>query len=145
MTILSFWMGKTTKQDAAKQLEVTPLRVWQLSQSALSGMLAGLLPQPRTRVPKGAFEVKPTASRASLEKRVRHLEAELSRTEDLVRVLRLAPWSGASTESTSTGGKTRAQKKKRAPKKKAAVRRTSPDRSHAPIPGDVGDGAGGDG
>tara|TARA_R110002111_G_scaffold109296_2_gene168114 strand:+ start:260 stop:697 length:438 start_codon:yes stop_codon:yes gene_type:complete len=142
MTILSFWMGKTTKQDAAKQLEVTPLRVWQLSQSALSGMLAGLLPQPRTRVPKSAFEAKPTASRASLEKRVRHLEAELSRTEDLVRVLRLAPWSGPSAESTSKGGTSHARKKKSASKKKLEPRRKRPSRSGAPGGADPGEDAG---
>ena len=49
MAILEYWLGHASKQETADRLEVTPLRVWQLSQQALSGMLAGLLRQPRVR------------------------------------------------------------------------------------------------
>ena len=49
MAILEYWLGKKSKEEVASGLSVTPLRVWQLSQQALSGMLAGLLKQPRTR------------------------------------------------------------------------------------------------
>lgn len=43
MAILEYWLGKSSKAQIAARLEVPPLRVWQLSQQALSGMLAGLL------------------------------------------------------------------------------------------------------
>ena len=49
MKILEYWLGKKSKGKVAKELEITPLRVWQLSQQALSGMMAGLLSQPRRR------------------------------------------------------------------------------------------------
>ena len=48
-TILEYWLGRASKAEAMKRLELPALRVWQLSQQALSGMLAGLLKQPRTR------------------------------------------------------------------------------------------------
>ena len=47
MKVLEYWLGKKTKAEIASELGVTPLRVWQLSQKALSGMMAGLLPQPK--------------------------------------------------------------------------------------------------
>lgn len=149
VAILSFWMGKKTKQEVAEELGITPLRVWQLSQSALSGMLAGLLPQPRRKVPQEVFEKPPLGSRTSLEKRVRTLEAELSRTEDLVRVLRMAPWQADGTESTSKGVQSRARKKPKSKRKRppqpAALDRPSPHRSGAPSDGRGGQGPGGSG
>lgn len=47
--ILSLWLGRKRREEVASALSIPPLRVWQLSQQALSGMLAGLLKQPRTR------------------------------------------------------------------------------------------------
>lgn len=47
--ILELWLGKTSKAEISRRLQLPPLRVWQLSQQALSGMIAGLLVQPRTR------------------------------------------------------------------------------------------------
>ena len=38
MTILEYWLGKKSKAEVAAELEITPLRVWQLSQQALSGL-----------------------------------------------------------------------------------------------------------
>ena len=45
MAILEYWLGKRSKQEIAGRLGVPSLRVWQMSQQALSGMLAaGELP-----------------------------------------------------------------------------------------------------
>ena len=47
--ILALWLGKRRRAEVAAELSIPPLRVWQMSQQALSGMLAGLLHQPRPR------------------------------------------------------------------------------------------------
>jgi len=125
--ILEYWLGKKSKRQVALEIEVTPLRVWQLSQQALAGMMAGLLTQPRKRVTREVFEAPPGESREELKRRVARLERELSRTEDLVRVLRTAPWANASTESAPKGGPNRAGKSSRRRKPK-----TDAERSHAP-------------
>jgi hypothetical protein len=49
VAILEWWLGKATREEVSKKLSLPSLRVWQLSQQALAGMLAGLLRQPRTR------------------------------------------------------------------------------------------------
>jgi hypothetical protein len=66
---------------------VTPLRVWQLSQLALSGMMAGLLTQPRRRVGPEALDRPRGEMPAALKRRLVDLEKKLARTENLVRVL----------------------------------------------------------
>jgi hypothetical protein len=141
MKILEYWLGKKSKGKVAKELEITPLRVWQLSQQALSGMMAGLLSQPRRRVGPEVFEGKPNQSPAALKKRIVELEKELSRTEDLVRVLRCAPWQSAGSDSPEKGGTRRAHRTKT--KKKARVARdATPSRGaaqeRAPLEGDDG-------
>ena len=145
MLMLEYWLGKQDKTAVAKELGVSPLRVWQLSQLALSGMLAGLLPQPRRRVKPSVFEPKGTESPVSMSRRIMELEKELARTEDLVRVLRTAPWSQGATRAPKKGGQSRGAKKKRAAKQtqatvRAAARRPVPP----PAPEDEG-GAGGGG
>ena len=112
MQILEYWLGKKAKGEVAEELEITPLRVWQLSQQALSGMLAGLLPQPRRRVSAEVFEAQTGQSPGALKKRIAALEKQLARTEDLVRVLRTAPWMKPSAESPRKGGSKRGRKKK---------------------------------
>jgi len=123
ITILEYWLGKKSKAEVASELGVTPLRVWQLSQLALSGMMAGLLKQPRRRVDRAVFECRTGETPAALKHRVVELEKKLARTEDLVRVLRTAPWASPSSESTSKGGSSSAngQRKPRG-KRTAKVR-----------------------
>jgi hypothetical protein len=96
---------------------VPPLRIWQLSQMALSGMLAGLLRQPKTR--KRGRPLPPASSPEEdpriLKKRIVELERKLKTTEDLVRVLRDLPWapkeekeaSRAASEPSERGSRTR--------------------------------------
>src|SRR5687767_4111723 len=47
--MLQAWLGKITREEAARTLDLSPLRFWQLSQQAVAGMVAGLLRQPRPR------------------------------------------------------------------------------------------------
>lgn len=110
--VLEYWLGKKSKAAIAKEMSITPLRVWQLSQQALSGMMAGLLTQPRRRVTPEAFERQPGQTREALKKRILQLEKELSRTEDLVRVLRTAPWLNPDPESPEKGDSKHATKRK---------------------------------
>lgn len=90
--ILSMWLGKARREEVAERLEIPPLRVWQLSQQALAGMLAGLLKQPRARA---AREV--TMGRASdedprvLKKKIAQLEQRLRDQEDLIQLLAELP------------------------------------------------------
>jgi hypothetical protein len=100
MAILEYWLGKASKQEIARRLEIPPLRVWQLSQMALSGMLAGLLRQPKTR-PRGRPSMPPASPEDDprlLKHHIRELERKLARTEDLVRVLRDLPWASKPAE-----------------------------------------------
>ena len=138
MTMLEYWLGKKSKAEVADELEITPLRVWQLSQQALSGMMAGLLTQPRRRVGPEAFQPPRAESPGELKKRVAQLEKELSRTEDLVRVLRTAPWLRPATESPRKGdskhvGKKKSQRKAR-PQGNATANRP-PAQASAPLEG----------
>jgi len=99
MAILEYWLGKSSKAEIARRLNVPPLRVWQLSQLALSGMLAGLLRQPKAR-PRRSLSValEPADDPKILRQRILDLERKLLRTEDLVRVLKDLPWAPKSGE-----------------------------------------------
>lgn len=117
MAILEYWLGKTPKQEIARRLEIPPLRVWQLSQMALSGMLAGLLRQPKMRV-RGRPSAAPSSPEDDprrLKQRIVELERKLSRTEDLVRVLKDLPWApkASETQEESRADKQRSGRRQR--------------------------------
>lgn len=97
--ILAHWLGKRTKTEAAAELEVKPLRVWQLSQMAVSGMVAGLLKQPRKG--RGQVVMSPEEDPVVLRKRIRQLEHEVESMERLVQLVRDLPLS----QAAGTGGK----------------------------------------
>lgn len=91
VAILSMWLGRKTRAQVASELEQPPLRVWQLSQSALSGMLAGLLKQPRGRG-KGLTTMQSgEEDPRALKKRISELEAENRALKDLLEVLKNLP------------------------------------------------------
>jgi hypothetical protein len=144
MKILEYWLGKKAKAEIASELGVTPLRVWQLSQKALSGMMAGLLPQPRRKVGPEAFEPDPAETPAELKKRIVGLERQLVATEDLVRVLRTAPWLGPIPESSPKGGARNGRKAKRR-RTARPKRRATPSRKAAARGEPLSEGASGAG
>jgi hypothetical protein len=119
-SVLEYWLGKATKYELAERLGVPPLRVWQLSQMAVSGMLAGLLKQPRGRGAKAVGG--PQDDIKALRKENADLRERLRNTEELVRILRDFPAHRDPPASRSThsgrGSKSRplppTRKKKRA-------------------------------
>ena len=90
--ILAMWLGKRQREEVARELVIPPLRVWQLSQQALAGMLAGLLHQPKARranqeMPMTAKDDDPRV----LKKRIAELEKQVADHQDLIRLLSSLP------------------------------------------------------
>lgn len=50
--MLEHWLGRMTRKQLGDKLNLPALRVWQMSQQALAGMVVGLMAQPK-RPPKG--------------------------------------------------------------------------------------------
>ena len=123
IAILEHWTGRITKGEVAKRLNIPPLRVWQLSQQATSGMLAGLLVQPKTRA-KGV-PMNPEENPKALLKRIKDLEETVRRQDLLIAVLRSMPGcrevalpeepKDGEKKAETTGG-ARNEDRKRAPK-----------------------------
>ncbi len=88
--ILSMWLGRKSRHQVAEALSLPPLRVWQLSQQALSGMLAGLLKQPRGRSQGATMESSEEDPRV-LRKRIAELLAENRALKELLDVLKDLP------------------------------------------------------
>ena len=90
VAILSLWLGKKSRSQVAQELSLPPLRVWQLSQAALSGMLAGLLKQPRYR---GESRMAPSEEEdpRALKQRIRELEEENQSLRRLLEVIKSLP------------------------------------------------------
>lgn len=97
--ILELWLGRKTAAQVGTELGVGAVRVWQLSQSGLSGMLAGLLKQPRWR---GRIEmVGMEGGREELlrlRKQVKEQEAKIKAAEALIALLRGMPANRAPTK-----------------------------------------------
>ncbi len=133
-TILEYWLGRASKAEAMKRLELPALRVWQLSQQALSGMLAGLLKQPRTRGGKGMSKDLVDDPRA-LKKKIAQLERELKLSQDLITLLRQLPGNRPARAEKKKRKRAQAGKKKeRRPASSGASQRGG---EVAPDPGTV--------
>jgi hypothetical protein len=92
IAVLSMWLGRKSRSQVATELGLPPLRVWQLSQAALSGMLAGLLKQPRSR--GGEASAMATSSEEDprvLKQRIRELEEENRSLRELLEVIKSLP------------------------------------------------------
>lgn len=90
--ILAMWLGKRTRAAVANELSIPSLRVWQLSQQALSGMLAGLLhqPRPRRRVEEIPMEER-EESRSAMKRKIAELEKDLAVQRDLLQLIVSVP------------------------------------------------------
>lgn len=115
--MLEYWLGHRTKAEMVEALGLPPLRVWQLSQSALSGMLAGLLKQPKTRA-RGRPPSAETSELQALRKEIAALRKEnealrlvneLMKDLPLNRPLKPPP----NPEAASGGKKARARRARR--------------------------------
>jgi hypothetical protein len=119
--ILTLWLGKRRREEVASELSLPPLRVWQLSQQALAGMLAGLLhqPRPRRRSMEATMESASDDVRA-LQKRVAEQERQITNLEDLLRLFTNLPKLGSEpsarevlTPVTKTDGSSRRRRARR--------------------------------
>jgi hypothetical protein len=90
--ILATWLGKSSREAAAKELGLSAVRLWQLSQQAVCGLVVGCLRQPRFRgrPPKDASGLYGEGVGA-LKKRIADLERELDGSRRLAEVLKDLP------------------------------------------------------
>jgi hypothetical protein len=90
--ILALWLGKRRREEVASELSIPGLRVWQMSQQALSGMLAGLLHQPRPRRnnPEATMDEKQDDPR-KLKKIIAEQERQLADKDCLIQLLTSIP------------------------------------------------------
>lgn len=96
VAILEMWLGQASRKEVAERLQIPPLRIWQLSQQALSGMVAGLLKQPKGRMQKTELTKEDCPWR--LRKKMAKMEKELSSLRQLVGLLRDMPAHRPSTK-----------------------------------------------
>jgi len=87
--VLEHWMGRMSRQELAQKLQMPAVRAFQLSRMALSGMVAGLLKQPKP-LPKGT-PLLPQENPKLLLKRVAELERQNSILTDILQVVRDLP------------------------------------------------------
>lgn len=80
--LIQYWLNQMSKEEVAKALKVPPIRVWQLSQQAVSGMAAGLLPQPK---------LNPKDDPKLLRKKIEQLQLALAAQQQLIRIIRELP------------------------------------------------------
>lgn len=89
IAIMEYWMGRSTKLEIAQKLGIPPLRVWQMSQQAISGMVAGLLTQPKVK--SRGVTMNPEDDPKILRKRIAELERHVAMQDRLIAVLREMP------------------------------------------------------
>jgi hypothetical protein len=87
--ILRTWLGKATRDEVAKELSLSAVRVWQLSQQAVCGLVVGCLRQPRFRgrPPQRLSE----EGVSELRKKIALLEREQDASRRLIELLRAMP------------------------------------------------------
>lgn len=94
MALMEYWVGRKTKVEVATALGVTPVRVWQMSQQAISGFLAGLLKQPRNRGRPPQLFTETGETAAELKKRLVRAERDLLQANRLIELLKEMPRLG---------------------------------------------------
>jgi hypothetical protein len=129
VAILEWWVGRRSREAVGQELGLSGLRVWQLSQSALSGMLAGLLRQPRRRGRAAMRAVlgDPSLDVNSLRKQLAETQRKLAIAERLIRLLRELPEAKARSLLESQA-EDRPEANRRAGGKKVGTRRVDPPR-----------------
>ena len=139
--ILDWWLGRRDKAAICAELKLPPLRLWQLSQMALSGMMAGLLIQPRrrSRTEKGVLTMltearKPENDPKWQQRRIRQLEQELAAANRVIALQRDLRKVLENSETTPPGSTaSRKGKRRRAGKSPAPpARGAKAGRSRAP-------------
>jgi hypothetical protein len=152
VALMEYWLGQSSKQEIATRLNVPMLRVWQMSQQAISGMVVGLLNPPKVRTKKAAMSIRPEDDPKLLQRRIQELEKQVATQHRLIVILREMPASRDAlllrekvvkqTELQATEllekNATRAKKAKRAPRQSQQTQTTlSQGDGHesGPLPG----------
>jgi hypothetical protein len=112
--ILENWLGQASREEIAKKLGVPPLRVWQMSQQALVGLVAGLLKQPKARK-ETKVNLPPEEDPVKLQKRIANLERDLAMMKELVGLLKEFPAHREGKETSEGDGKGGKKKKPEIP------------------------------
>lgn len=138
IAILEWWVGRRSRESVAAELQIKPLRAWQLSQSALSGMLAGLLRQPRRRGRAIMRAVLDDTSQdvAALKKELAEMKRRNEVLERLVMLLRDLPASKERSDLLAASEKERPEAIRRAGEKRKTPRVDAPRRD-GPAAGDA--------
>lgn len=116
--VLEHWMGRMNRKELAEKMGIPQVRVWQLAQAALSGMVSGLLKQPKN--PPPGTTLLPEENPKLLKKRIEDLEHQNKLLTGLIGVLRDLP---AAREALAE-----VEPEARKGKKNQQTRRTDQDR-----------------
>lgn len=87
--VLEHWMGRMNRKELAQKLGIPQVRVWQISQAALSGMVSGLLRQPKS--PPPGTRLLPEEDPISLRRKITDLEKQNATLTDLISIIRDMP------------------------------------------------------
>jgi len=115
--LLGLWLGLQSKEELAKRLSVPPIRIWQMGQRAVAGMVVAMLKPPAGR--RGPMPRQEPAV-AELRARVATLEKELGISRRLVEILRTMPGSVAPKEPKEESGAARARVRERGQRSRKA-------------------------
>lgn len=126
--ILEYWTGVKTKPEAAKALGVPPIRVWQMSQRAATGLVCALLTPPSGK--RGAPMATDDEEKAQT-KELERLRKENRLQRELIAVLRELP---GNRDREIPPAPTEAAKEAEAKKPRKAKSRPEP----RAVPGDPG-------
>lgn len=88
--IMEYWMGQRTRLEAEQELEMKPIRFWQLTQQAVAGMCAGLLTQPKMN--KGN-SMGTEQDIKKMKTKIKELERTVETQKQLIAILRSMPGS----------------------------------------------------
>ena len=102
VAILETWVGRTTRAEAAAKLGIPQVRLHQLSQLATSGLIAGLLKQPKSRRRSGLYPEAPDEA-TRLKKECERLGRENDELKRLADVLRGLPRLGRPEKEAAHG------------------------------------------
>lgn len=101
--MLEHWLGRMTRKELGTKLNLPPLRVWQMSQQALAGMVVALMVQPK-RPPRGTpmpnqNKIQDRDELKTLRKRVTELEQDNRVLKELLDLMKDMPGQPATPKA----------------------------------------------
>lgn len=103
--LLEHWLGHMTRKELGEKIGQPPLRIWQMSQQALAGMVVGLLNQPK-KPPKGTplTSTPPQENVKDLQKQLAEAQRQMQMQSELIGILRDLPANRQESRNSQTGG-----------------------------------------